>query len=274
MKRILITVGLLLAVAAWACVAFLPIIMPLFGSSWSEAVGQWGDSFGALNALFSALAFVSVLYTLIQQQTQIDATADDQHLQRFEHSFFELLRLLREAREDVEYRYSGDYDGGDWSKLNDPTEKVRGLEAFKRAQFELKARAERLHEIHNSPPTKSDLTSLYEKVVLNRYESSFAPYYRLLFTILVRIKNDTKLSDEQKQWYGNLLRSQLSSHEVALCFYNGLSAVSGSFRELLAHFRIGKYLPKEFGLTVIKPHYPPEAFLGRDAAYVSQPAEV
>lgn len=39
----------------------------------SEEAGQFGDQFGAVNALFSALALAGVIYTLIQQQQEMKA---------------------------------------------------------------------------------------------------------------------------------------------------------------------------------------------------------
>jgi hypothetical protein len=255
----------------WFLWALSPVIFPLLGWEWAPArVGQWGDAFGGFNALFSALAFVAVLFTLHQQQNQIDEAAQDQHLQRFERTFYELLRLLREAREDVEFRYTDGYDGGDRIKENNYDDIVTGPEAFKRAQFELRYWVE-VEELHAGTVSSSRLAEIYITKCHNRYESTLAPYYRLLYTILSRIKNDLKLDREEKHRYGNLLRSQLTSHEVALCCYNGLSAVSGSFKELLVEFRIAKYLPEEFGRPILQDHYPPSTFLGRDVTPGTKP---
>lgn len=127
------------ALLVWFTWALFPFIAPRVGVGWnSETLGQWGDAFGALNALFSALAFISVLFTLKQQQRQIDDATIDQHRQRFDRTFYELLRLLREARDAVEFRYSDNYDGGERKKEKDYGSKVTGAEAFKRAQFEVK----------------------------------------------------------------------------------------------------------------------------------------
>lgn len=254
------------ALVMWFAWALVPILAPKAGIEWKpDILGQWGDAFGALNALFSALAFVAVLFTLRQQQKQIDDAASDQHLQRFERTFYELLRLLREARDGVEFRYSENYHGGTRETEKGYGDRVTGTEAFKRAQFEIKYWIES-EELHNGPLPSQRIAEIYLNFVHNRYESTFAPYYRLLYTMLLRIKTDPKLSVDEKQRYGNLLRSQLTSHEVALCCYNGLSAVSGSFKELLVEFRIAKYLPEEFGRQILQAHYPATTFLGREVA--------
>jgi hypothetical protein len=265
MRRRLVIVFGVLAAVLWVVWAASPILLPLIGVKWDpEQIGPWGDAFGSLNAMFSALAFVAVLYTLRQQQKQIDDAATDQHLQRFERTFYELLRLLREARDDVEYRYSDNYDGGTRDKEKDYDAKVFGTEAFKRAQFEMAYSVSVWRRNFLKPMSSDDLANLYIQFVHDRYESTFAPYYRLLYTTLMRIKMDPKLSDEERNRYGNLLRSQLTSHEVAMCSYNGLAAVSGSFKQLLTEFRMLKYLPEEFGRPIFIGHYDTVAFLGRD----------
>jgi len=249
----------------------------------SEVLGQLGDTFGALNALFSALAFVAVLYTLKQQKddvarqleqqrqdltrqrSQIRSAERDQHLQRFERTFYELLRLLREARDDVEFRYSRDFLQEAASTDRGSADRVEGTEAFKRANFEVRHWAGRAN-LQSGSISSEALAEIYMKHVHGRYESTFAPYYRLLYTLLLRIQEDEVLDPVQKHRYGNLLRSQLTSHEVAMCAYNGLAAVSGRFKSLIVEFRLLQYLPDEFGRKRLQLHYPSAAFLGRDDA--------
>jgi hypothetical protein len=58
--------------------------------------GQYGDSFGSVNALFSGLAFVALVNTLILQQRQIKRAGDASGTAQF----FELTRYLDEHRDD------------------------------------------------------------------------------------------------------------------------------------------------------------------------------
>ncbi len=270
------------AFCLWVIWAVHPLLAKRMIIPWKpETVGQWGDSFGALNALFSALAFIAVLFTLKQQrddvsrqlaqqredlarqQRQITANETDQHLQRFERTFYELLRLLREARNDVEFRYSHSYIGDPRERSSSSTNRVEGTESFKRANMELR------HWIGALDQARIEINSevlaeLYLKHIHSRYESTFAPYYRLLYTLLLRIEEDTILTQAQKYRYGNVVRSQLTSHEVALCCYNGLAAISGRFKGLIVEFRLAKYLPDEFGRKRLMLHYPASTFEGRD----------
>lgn len=260
------------AVAAlWAAWISQRVIFQWFDLEWdSELLGQLGDTFGALNALFSALAFIAVLFTLKQQrddlnrqQEQIFRAEKDQHVQRFEQAFYELLRLLREARNDVEFRYSREYQQNGAPTQRNPGDRVKGTEAFKRASTEMQHWISRANQ-SGSEVSAEKVAELYLKHVHSRYESTFAPYYRLLYTLLLRIKDDPVLSQPQKYRYGNLLRSQLTSHEVALCCYNGLAAISGSFKDLIIEFRLAKYLPDQFGRKRLELYYPASCFAGRD----------
>lgn len=73
-------------VAAW----FLTPILVYFGlPAWTER-GQFGDVFGAVNALFSGLAFAGLFWALRMQQEQVELQRTELSLQRDE------LRLQRE----------------------------------------------------------------------------------------------------------------------------------------------------------------------------------
>lgn len=69
---------------------------------------QWGDSFGAINALTSGFGFTVVFFTLRIQARALRDQAADLHKQRFESSFFELLKLMRELRQQVQFHHSQD----------------------------------------------------------------------------------------------------------------------------------------------------------------------
>ena len=66
--------ALLSVLIVW--VLFLLVVPYLFQWDWDKS-GRFGDTFGALNALFTGLAFVVLLATLIQQSRKIDETKRD-----------------------------------------------------------------------------------------------------------------------------------------------------------------------------------------------------
>lgn len=94
----------------------LGIIVLLFWSADIETKASLGDSFGIINAIFSALAFAVILYTLHLQQQDLHATIlelqetriqneghyNTMSLQRFETTFFNLLEMLHTYIMNVE----------------------------------------------------------------------------------------------------------------------------------------------------------------------------
>lgn len=76
--------------------------------------GVFGDSFGALNALFSGLAFAGLIITVMLQRDEMHLSRVAFERQQFEASFFNLLNLysqnlreIRIAREDAGRHYDG-----------------------------------------------------------------------------------------------------------------------------------------------------------------------
>lgn len=201
--------------------------------------GQWGDTYGAFNALFGALGFTAVFATLMVQGVALKRQQDDQHLQRFEGSFFELLGLLRELRSQITFRHTPEYIKLTTS-VDDTFEKSAAIAAaLREVEFWLGA-------MEAGDPTTIDISEVgatYEEYVHRKNEAALAPYFRVMYTILRRISIDRVLTLEQRKDYGNLLRAQLTSDDIALAGYNAVSSVSGDFVDYLIEFRILRYLP-------------------------------
>lgn len=81
MKNVALTAGAaLLAVGIWfACLKFA---LWSFGD-W-QTRGQFGDTFGAANALFTGLAFVALIATLLLQRKDLELQREELRLQREE----------------------------------------------------------------------------------------------------------------------------------------------------------------------------------------------
>ncbi len=250
-----------LLIAIWIAWFLQFYIFDAVGVEWDvEKIGSWGDTFGALNALFAALGFSAVLITLWYQQRQINEASEDQHRQQFDRTFFQLLGLLREARGDVSYRYSASYR--EKLDVQNSTTKI-GADAFKEAAFEARFWIEKEMKI-DSKMSKEDVGKLYTTKIHSRNESRFSPYFRMLYTILTKIKYDYILTDKEKHFYGNLVRSQMTSFESFIAGLNGLSSVSKDFSDLVTEFRLLKYIPNGARKKILFKFYKEEAFLARD----------
>ena len=66
----------------------------IFFVSGENTRGTFGDQFGAVNALFSGLAFTGLIYTIILQRRDLAMQRDDLRLQREE------LALTRQEMEE------------------------------------------------------------------------------------------------------------------------------------------------------------------------------
>ncbi len=236
----------------WMIWAVQRVIFYIFDIDWlPEKLGPWGDTFGALSSLFSAAAFLGAIYAIYQQQMQIDQARKDQevvneearaeqHRQRFETSYFELLKLLRELRNEVEYAYTpNEVIGG--RTVKGRTHIHKGGNAFRNGWGQLILT---INE-RSTPPDRTEAGRIYNDVIQNEHEESFSPYFRLLYTILIRIRDDVILDEQEKYRYARLLRSQLTSYELAMAGINGLSPISRDFSDLLTHFRMFKYIPPD-----------------------------
>jgi len=69
-------------------ISWILIVLYLDGD---EARGQFGDMFGAVNSLFSGLAFAGIIYTIILQQREISEQREEIERERFEKRFFLLF---------------------------------------------------------------------------------------------------------------------------------------------------------------------------------------
>lgn len=274
-KRWMVGVGLIVVTiyALWAIFGTKVAAYLLKGISNDSitTVAQWGDSFGVFNALVSVAGFSILLVTLAQQQQATKDQAEDLHRQRFESSFFELLKLMRELREGIYFSYSREY-------VNEKTDGL-DIEAMISRQKGLQKRHESvdafstaIKEMHfwltqegvATNTSRDQLVSIYMRRIHSRIETVLGPYFRIVYTILKRISEDKILNHEEKVRYGNLLRSQLTTPEITLLAVNGISPIAKDLHELLSEFRMLKYLASDAWRRRLSGIYGQEAFSGRD----------
>jgi len=84
---------ILLVIVIWGVSA---ILIMVFLSEWSDR-GTFGDLFGAVNALFSALAFAVLIYTIVLQREEIKQNREEIVLNRKELE--KSSKLQRKAQE-------------------------------------------------------------------------------------------------------------------------------------------------------------------------------
>ncbi|MCZ8043185.1 MAG: putative phage abortive infection protein [Beijerinckiaceae bacterium] len=255
--------GLILGWLAWG--TWAPTI-----AQWSEGAtqpgstaGTWGDSFGALNVLVSIAGFGALCLTLMLQKNALEAQKNDLHRQRFEATFFELLKLLRECREET--RYTSPFLIDD--ETGEPKEH-KGIEAFREAEKQIQAHISDDHYRGrigaDKGQTKFDLVAIYKEKIHDKSEATISPYFRVIYNIIKKVHKDKILSFEEKLDYIRILRGQIGSSELKLLGFNGLLPLSKDLSFYIEEYRLLKYIPDGHIRSELQKTYAPAAFQGRE----------
>lgn len=225
------------------------------------SIGDWGDSFSALNTFFSGAAFVGIAATIFLQVNASKRSIVDSGKEEFERVFFQMFSLIRQLRKDIEFERP--------KKSRDAPSSTVGAEAVAifHSPREIGAAALKAayHDVRSLVvrPDAPDLLRAYNIVVNRRSESEFSPYFRVVYSLLNRIDKNKFISSEDKLEYSRLLRSQMTSYEACILGMNGLTAESKDLRHYIIKFRMLKYSKEGEIRDALGREYPEEAFLGR-----------
>jgi len=211
--------------------------------------GTFGDMFGAVNALFSGLAFIGVIFAILLQskelklqrkelkftrkelkgqKLQLEAQNKTFEKQNFENTFFELLRLHNEITNSIDLV----------DKIGIIT---KGRDCFKVFYNRLKKTWGRNIAPYQGNDEAERINNTYLGFY-NEYQSEIGHYFRSLYNIVKFVDNS---EIENKRLYTNLIRAQLSSYELTLLFYNTLSDMGREkFMPLIVKYSLLKTLPQ------------------------------
>lgn len=213
--------------------------------------GQFGDLFGGVNALFSGLAFATLIFTaylqrrelelqreeltetrkvLMGQQQQMELQNKTLTKQAFETTFFEWLSLHHEIVSNVSYgdkrgrvafvKFKEYLTGSYLAKIR--TNLNKGFDADPK---ELVAAASREFSL-NLGFDQLAVRDTYDQFYKD-HGNQIGHYFRNLYNFLKFVSNSS-LSDREKRFYTNIMRAHLSTSELMVLFYNGLSGVGGN----------------------------------------------
>ena len=186
-------------------------------------LGQFGDTFGALNALFAGFAFGGLIIALHLQRLEIKHQWKDLKLTRkeitgtnFENSFFQLLRIHANIVNTLRTYISGHRIG---------------LEAFSSLKSQLS------QEYSKIKPNE-DFQVIWQRFA-KRYQRDFDYYFRHLYNTLKFVDEHGFLETlKEKRDYTNLIRGQLSSNEQLLLFYYCLSERGSGLKDFVEKYSI------------------------------------
>lgn len=238
-------------------IVLLVAVTIIWGASWycfkdMADRGTFGDMFGAINALFSGLAFAGVIYAIFLQRNELSLQRTELELtrkelegqklqmqaqnetfkrQNFENTFFNLLDQHNSIINNLEIEV-----GIDESRL------LRGRDCFR----EYYVRFRQYYWIRCSDDKDSEDSQNLESafVELRNYpQGDVGHYFRNMYNIIKFINN----SDiEHKRLYCNILRAQLSSYELGLLFYNCITTNGvEKFKPLIEKYSLLKNLSED-----------------------------
>lgn len=208
---------------------------------WQER-GAFGDMFGAVGSLFSGLAFIGLIVTIYLQLEQLKDTrkelksqreemiaqTETLRKQRFEDTFFQLLKLQSDivASMDIDVRTGITRRGRDCFVVmyNELYQTFRQMGTSQKLENEIV------------------LINLVFQEFYRKRQADLAHYFNHLRSIVEFVHSSER---PDRNFYINLVRSELSTHEQLLLFYYGLStSPSGSFKPLIEEYDILRSMPQ------------------------------
>lgn len=184
--------------------------------------GKFGDSFGAVSALFAGLAFVILLYTMLLQKTELELQREalqgqnktlqkqNKTLQKqdFGRAFFQLLGLHNEIVNSIELVRNIDRKEVTYS----------GRECFSRMSGEL----------------EREEWESYEDF-FDKSEFYIGRYLRHLYSV-IKFVDESDITE--KNFYVGLIRAQLSTDELSVLSCYGLSEQGADFKNMMDRYNL------------------------------------
>ena len=255
----------------WITLAIIGVIAA-WGLSWwlinknidcTTERGTFGDMFGAVNALFSGLAFAGLIATLLYQRDELKLQRTELSLthqelkaqklefqeqnktmkrQRFENTFFNMLSLQQEIIANLSYEYYPHLQSCPNHILEErfykdiPKVQLHGREVFEgmyhRAiiDYDGKRYADGVHNI-----LKCFGYQAYTNI---NTTTRFDHYFRHLYRIFKYVDSTELIEDNERYDYACIVRSQLSDYELVILFYSGLTAGRDKFKPLIEKYSV------------------------------------
>ncbi len=222
-----------------------------------EKAGQFGDSFGVLNSLFSGLAFIALVITIYLQQQDMRDSKKVSQKQNFENMFFNLITIHNDLvvsfrvshitqNQEQHFMYGGEaisyfldsfteFDGTSFMTTTSHCSNSTSKEEQKKIWDEARKKRN-LDDIQLKYNLKNKLGRKNLKFIENTY------------SILDLIDRAEFLGEKDKLFYLETLLAQISDEELALIFYYTI-AVNSNKKELLEKYQFFKNLDEQLLLN-------------------------
>lgn len=241
-----------------------------------EFVGGTAGSLWALAGLFFIYAaFVGQQEELVYQRVELRSTRQELEFQRddlakqqqlqneqarkqiFESTFFQLLRLHSDIVHRIRYE---DVDIQSVDDARPQSDRLSGREAFRafydRYNQSYRHRISIMAQDGEYEPDSAESNDLgygdLRQAVVHAYDdfyvhvqSGLGHYFRNLYQ-MVKFVDSSSASLEERESYMSFIRAQLSSYELLLLFYKGLSDYGRrNFKPLIERYALLENMPKD-----------------------------
>lgn len=248
----------------WPLILLSVGVVGLFALSWwwlattinnPEKQGQFGDQFGAVNALFSGLAFAGLIFTIILQKKELSLQREELtqtreelkgqkeqlteqnktlKIQRFDNTFFQMLTQFQEIVNNITFSYID---------IKKEVHAVKGRQSF-RDSFEYAALVSNKPDWHPRQQNQPYLgmREIIKNLGYDGYVDSVVPtyfdhYFRFFYRILKFIQTSPLVSSFEEEYeYTCMLRAMLSRYELVWLYYNGLSYGKDKLKPLIERY--------------------------------------
>lgn len=233
--------------------------------------GTFGDMFGAVNSLFSGLAFAGLIYTIFLQKNELglqrkelEMTRDEirgqketleaqnSHMshQNFEGTFFQMLRIHNELLNSIDLTTGGTKDM--------PVKVVTGRDCFMTAWKKYKSKFNEGEETKIPSVRQTEIDKVFANL-WKVYEGEFGHYFRSLYNVVKFIHNSDA---KDKKHYTNIVRAQLSGQELLIMLYNCIYHKESKLIALINEYALLKHIPHHVVREIDFQFYEPSAFGG------------
>lgn len=223
--------------------------MPYFfpdGTDGENRTGAAGDMFGGVTALFSGLAFAGLVSTLFMQRKELELqrlelrqTRTVFETQKFENTFFGLVKLLGEQLDGVHLEFE---DPDKTKRFKDP--RSRSSTITGRAALDaFVASLPKPFGATNETQRASEMNSLfqgYDELHEVLYESNIERAIELLLLAVDHVDAySEKMRDDQFHvLYIDILRSQIDGPFLYILMFHGITGKTPGIKEIIEKYSL------------------------------------
>lgn len=202
--------------------------------------GTFGDQFGAINALFSGLAFAGIIITILLQgrelslqRKELEQTRDVFNQQKFETTFFQLLKLIQDNLANIKIKNSVKQDEKIVSEFeyNGSDANYMYYKQFYKNKFQ-----------QTNIEINIERHKFYSKLFFKELNSTFNVF---LFSIQNSLKFIYISNIENKSFYFDLLKGQLTDADKIIIFLHILDENNSEFKKRVVDSELIKGIESE-----------------------------